>query len=139
VFVWALILSYFLVPRMYQHRVLFWGIFGALILRAIFIFAVDSVPAVLAVSHEQFIVFASNAFAILGLRSMYFLLGGMAGRFRYLNVGLGLILAFVGVKMLLSDVWHPPSWLSLVVILLTLAASVVASTIADRREASRPN
>ncbi len=65
------------------------------------VFAVDSVPAILAVSREPFIVFASNAFAILGLRSLYFLLGGMQGRFRYLNVGLGVILAFVGVKMLL--------------------------------------
>ena len=65
------------------------------------VFAVDSVPAILAVSREPFIVFASNAFAILGLRSLYFLLGGMQGKFRYLNIGLGVILAFVGVKMLL--------------------------------------
>ena len=64
------------------------------------VFAVDSVPAILAVSREPFIVFASNAFAILGLRSLYFLLGGMQGKFRYLNIGLGVILAFVGVKML---------------------------------------
>ena len=191
VFVWAVIFSFFAVPREYQFRVLFWGIFGALVLRAIFIFAgvslierfewilyifgavpavhgrgrspattrpststttttspcawsagscrrptsfdgqklftienakrvatplfavlvlieatdvvfaVDSVPAILAVSREAFIVFASNAFAILGLRSLYFLLGGMQGKFRYLNIGLGVILAFVGVKMLL--------------------------------------
>ncbi len=65
------------------------------------VFAVDSVPAILAVSRAPFIVFASNAFAILGLRSLYFLLGGMQGRFRYLNMGLGVMLAFVGVKMLL--------------------------------------
>ena len=65
------------------------------------VFAVDSVPAILAVSREEFIVFSSNAFAILGLRSLYFLLGGMQGKFRYLNIGLGVILAFVGVKMLL--------------------------------------
>ena len=64
------------------------------------VFAVDSIPAILAVSHEQFIVFSSNAFAILGLRSLYFLLNGMQDRFEYLNIGLGLILAFVGVKML---------------------------------------
>ena len=70
------------------------------------IFAVDSVPAVLAVSHEQFIVFSSNAFAILGLRSMYFLLADMHARFRYLQQGLAVILAFVGVKMLIAE-WVP--------------------------------
>ncbi len=73
------------------------------------IFAVDSIPAILSVSHQTFIVFSSNAFAILGLRSLYFLLAGMQGKFRYLNVGLGAILAFVGVKMLLLDVWHMPT------------------------------
>ena len=66
------------------------------------VFAVDSIPAILAVSRETFIVFSSNAFAILGLRALYFLLAGMAGRFRYLNIGLGVILGFVGVKMLLA-------------------------------------
>src|SRR5204862_5958133 len=81
------------------------------------VFAVDSVPAVLAVAREQFIVFSSNAFAILGLRSMYFLLAGMRDRFRYLNIGLGVILASVGVKMLLSDVYHVPSPASLGVII----------------------
>ena len=70
------------------------------------IFAVDSVPAVLAVSHEQFIVFSSNAFAILGLRSMYFLLADLHGRFRFLQQGLAVILAFVGVKMIISE-WVP--------------------------------
>ena len=193
VFVWALILSYFNVPPRYQHRVLFWGIFGALLMRAIFIFAgialierfnwvlyvfgafllftaaklvfsdddhvdpaksrflklvhkvvpltdeldgqrlftrvngrrlatplfavlllievtdvlfaVDSVPAVLAVSHEQFIVFASNAFAILGLRALYFLLADMHARFSYLQQGLAIILAFVGIKMIIHD-WY---------------------------------
>ncbi|MDP2289858.1 MAG: TerC family protein [Actinomycetota bacterium] len=212
VFVWALILSYFKVPPRYQHRVLFWGIFGALIMRAIFIFAgialiekfewvlyvfgafllftagklvfsdsdhvdpanskflklvhkvvpltdeldgqklftrvngkrlgtplfavllliemtdvlfaVDSVPAVLAVSHEQFIVFASNAFAILGLRALYFLLADMHARFSYLQQGLAIILAFVGIKMIIHDWYHIPTWLSLLVIALVLAASV---------------
>ena len=212
VFVWALILSYFKIPPRYQHRVLFWGIFGALVMRAIFIFAgialiekfdwvlyvfggfllftagklvfsdsdhvdpskskflklvhkvvpmtdeldgqklftrlngkrlatplfavllliemtdvlfaVDSVPAVLAVSHEQFIVFASNAFAILGLRALYFLLADMHARFSYLQEGLAIILAFVGIKMIIHD-WYPiPTWLSLLVIALVLAASV---------------
>jgi tellurite resistance protein TerC len=223
VFVWAVLFSYFAVPREYQFRVLFWGIFGALVMRAIFIFAgvalldafgwviyifgaflvftgvkiarhsgeevhpernpvlkvvrrvipssneydgqklftvrnarrvatplfvvlilvettdvvfaVDSVPAILAVSREPFIVFASNAFAILGLRALYFLLAGLAGKFRYLNVGLGVILGFVGVKMLASDLYHPPMWTSLVVIAATLAVAIGASLAADRREA----
>ena len=75
------------------------------------IFAVDSVPAVLAVSHEQFIVFASNAFAILGLRALYFLLADMHARFAYLQQGLAIILAFVGVKMLIAEWYHIPTWL----------------------------
>ena len=226
VFVWAVIFSFFAVPREYQFRVLFWGIFGALVLRGIFIFAgvelierfewilyifgafllytawkiahhdeseqvdynaniamrlvrrvvpttdtydgqklftkdngkrfatplfavlvlieatdvvfaVDSVPAILAVSREPFIVFAANAFAILGLRSLYFLLGGMQGKFRYLNVGLGVILAFVGVKMLLIGEpfeVHLPTFVSLGVIALVIAVAVVASLRADARD-----
>ena len=224
VFVWAVLFSYFAVPREYQFRVLFWGIFGALVMRAIFIFAgvavierfewvlyifgafliftavriarhqetevhpernpvlklvrrivpstseydgqkmftrrtgkrlatplfivlvlvettdvvfaVDSVPAILAVSREPFIVFSSNAFAILGLRALYFLLAGMAGKFRYLNMGLGVILGFVGVKMLITEWYHPPMWLSLGVIATALTVSITASLRADRREAS---
>ncbi|MDO9174563.1 MAG: hypothetical protein Q7V62_07130 [Actinomycetota bacterium] len=88
------------------------------------LFAVDSVPAVLAVSHEQFIVFASNAFAILGLRALYFLLADMHARFSYLQQGLAIILAFVGIKMIIHDWYHIPTWLSLLVIALVLAASV---------------
>jgi tellurite resistance protein TerC len=231
VFVWAVLFSYFAVPKEYQFRVLFWGIFGALIMRAIFIFAgvalierfewvlyifgafliftavriarhdesevhpdrnpvlklmqrilpstteydgqkmftrrsskrlatplfivlvlvettdvvfaVDSVPAILAVSREPFIVFASNAFAIMGLRALYFLLAGMAGRFRYLNMGLGFILAFVGLKMLVVEWYHPPQWLSLGVIALALTVAILASLRADRKESEsvveRPN
>lgn len=226
VFVWAVILSYFAVPAKYQFRTLFWGVFGALILRAIFIFAgvaliesfevtlaifgavllysawkiafhddaevdpdknlvlrivrrvipstneydgqklftmknakrvatplfavlimvettdvvfaVDSIPAILAVSHEQFIVFSSNAFAILGLRSLYFLLNGMQDRFEYLNVGLGLILAFVGLKMLggyFLD-WHPPTWTSLAVITVILTVTILASLRVTNRRAA---
>ena len=222
VFVWAVILSYFAVPAQFQFRVLFWGIFGALILRAVFIFAgvalierfdwilyvfgaflvftafriarhqdvevhpednpvlklvrkvvpstteydgqklfthvsgrmlatplfavliliestdvvfaVDSIPAILAVSREPFIVFSSNAFAILGLRALYFLLAGMAGRFRYLNLGLGVILAFVGVKMLIHEWYHMPIWISLTVIALVLTITIVASLRAEKRE-----
>jgi tellurite resistance protein TerC len=220
VFVWALILSYFRVPPRYQHRVLFWGIFGALVLRAIFIFAgvaliekfdwvlyvfgafllytavklvvsdddhvdpgsskflklvhrvvpttdqldgqrlftrvngrrfatplfavlllieltdvlfaVDSVPAVLAVSREQYLVFASNAFAILGLRALYFLLADMHARFSYLQQGLAIILAFVGIKMIIHGWYHIPTWLSLLVIALVLAASIGFSLRAPR-------
>jgi len=212
VFVWALIMGYFRVPQKYQHRVLFWGIFGALVMRAVFIFAgiavierfswvlyifgafliytagkliftdndhvdpaeskflklvnrvipttdeldgqklftkqngkrlatplfsvlilvevtdvvfaVDSVPAVLAVSREQFIVFASNAFAILGLRALYFLLADMHNRFTFLQQGLAIILAFVGVKMIIAEWYHIPTWLSLVFIAIVLTASI---------------
>jgi tellurite resistance protein TerC len=98
------------------------------------VFAVDSVPAILAVSREPFVVFAANAFAILGLRALYFLLAGMAGRFRYLHVGLGVILGFVGLKMLTIDVFHPPMWVSLGVIATALAGSILVSMRADRRE-----
>ena len=217
VFVWALIMAYFKVPQKYQHRVLFWGIFGALVMRAIFIFvgvelieafdwilyvfggfllftavrmlvsgdeefdpgkskfmhfvnrvvpstdqldgphlftkvngkrlatplfavlvlveftdvifAVDSVPAVLAVSHEPFIVFSSNAFAILGLRALYFLLADLHARFRYLQTGLAVILAFVGSKMIVQQAFdfHIETYVSLPIIGLILAASIIAS------------
>ena len=98
------------------------------------VFAVDSIPAILAVSREPFIVFASNAFAILGLRALYFCLAGLADRFRYLNQGLGVILAFVGVKMLLAEVVHIPTWASLVVIAFALTVTILASIFADRRD-----
>jgi tellurite resistance protein TerC len=221
VFVWAVIFSTFAIPLRYQHRVLFWGIFGALVLRAIFIFAgvalisrfwwlllvfgvflvytgikvlrhradegthghdravkllerfmpvsreldghhfftrldgkraatpllatlvvveftdvvfaVDSVPAVLAVSHEPFIVFASNAFAILGLRAAYFLLAGWRERLHYLGHGLGLILVFVGVKMAVSHWYHFPTAVSLGVIVVLLAGAVIASRVRERQ------
>ena len=227
VFIWAVIFAHFKVPKAYQFRTLFWGIFGALVLRGFFIFAgvaliqafawtlavfgalllfsawkiafhdegevdpsnnmilraisrvvpstdaydgqklftlkngkrlatplfavlimvettdvvfaVDSIPAILAVSQEQFIVFSSNAFAILGLRSLYFLLNGMQDKFRYLNLGLGAILAFVGAKMLAGYFLelHPPTWTSLVVILFLLVVTIVASLVADRVDARR--
>jgi tellurite resistance protein TerC len=98
------------------------------------VFAVDSIPAVLAVSREQFIVFSSNAFAILGLRSLYFCLAGMADRFRYLNIGLAVILAFVGTKMLIAELYHVPTWLSLSVIVVTLTVAVLTSLRADARD-----
>lgn len=215
VFVWAVIFSHFKVPGRYQHRVLFWGIFGALAMRLGFIFAgvavidafkptlilfglfllytgvkllnakhagfdpadsramrifhrfvpstdqmdgqrmftiqngkrlatplfavlvlvevtdvifaVDSVPAVLAVTGNQYVAFASNAFAILGLRALYFLLADMRERFRHLQTGLGIILAFVGIKMAVSYWWHMPIAISLAVIGLILTVSIVAS------------
>jgi tellurite resistance protein TerC len=91
------------------------------------VFAVDSIPAIFAVTQEPFIVFAANAFAMLGLRALYFLLVGMMDRFVYLSQGLALILAFIGAKMLLIDVWHPPIWLSLAVIVVVLAATALIS------------
>ena len=221
VFVWALILAYFKIPSEYQRRVLLWGVFGALVLRAGFIFAgvalitrfewmlfifgafllytagkllfsggdpvdpsdsrflavvrrfvpttsklhgqkmfvridgrrwatplfavlllievtdvlfaVDSVPAVLAVSKEQFIVFTSNAFAIMGLRSLYFMLADMHARFSYLQQGLAIILAFVGVKMIISRWYHIATPASLIVIVIVLMASVSFSLQQTRR------
>jgi tellurite resistance protein TerC len=99
------------------------------------LFAIDSVPAIFAVSRDTFVVFAANAFSLLGMTSLYFLLRGMMDRFHYLNYGLAMILGFVGAKMLLSDVWHMPIWMSLGVIIGTLAAAVGASLV---RPAERP-
>jgi tellurite resistance protein TerC len=91
------------------------------------VFAVDSIPAIFAITTDPFIVFTSNIFAILGLRALYFLLAGMIGKFQYLKVGLGLVLAFVGAKMLLADVVKVPIALSLGVVGGLLGLSVVAS------------
>jgi tellurite resistance protein TerC len=218
VFVFALLFSYFAVPAQYQHKVLFWGILGALIMRAVMIalgaklitefawiiyvfgvfliatgikmivkreteihpennplvklfkrfmpvtpefqgekffirkegilmatplfvvlllveftdliFAVDSIPAIFAVTKDPFIVYTSNVFAILGLRSLYFALAGVMDKFHYLKVGLGVVLSFVGVKMLLGHTeWKIDTHLSLAVIVMVLTASVVASLI----------
>jgi tellurite resistance protein TerC len=101
------------------------------------VFAVDSVPAIFAVTQEPFIVFAANAFAMLGLRALYFLLAGMMDRFAYLSHGLAAILAFIGVKMLLIDVWHAPIWVSLAVIVAVLAATVALSLLRAPRPAGR--
>src|SRR5690606_35813604 len=100
------------------------------------VFAIDSIPAILAVSHNPFIVFSSNAFAILGLRALYFLLAGMAGKFRYLNLGLAAILAFVGIKMIIHHWYAIPIGISLAVIGIILTVSIVASLRADRAEAA---
>jgi len=96
------------------------------------IFAVDSIPAIFAITQEPFLVFTSNAFAILGLRAMYFLLADLIHRFIYLKAGLAAILVFVGVKMLLLDVYKVPIWLSLAVIAASITVAVVASLRATR-------
>lgn len=216
VFVIAVVFSSFAIPQKYQHEVLFWGILGAIVFRALMIFfgvalinkfdwiiyvfgafllitayrmlfhkqeekfdpkkskifrfmkklfpvsykvdgdkffikrmgiraatplfvaliiieltdilfALDSIPAILAITSDPFIVFSSNILAILGLRSMYFLISRMLTKFRYINYSLVVILAFVGVKMILSHNVEIPEWLSLGVIGFSLAAGIVAS------------
>jgi len=106
-------------------------LFGALVLVATFdvVFAVDSIPAIFAVTREVFLVYAANAFSLLGLAALYFVLAGMMGKFRYLNLGLAVVLVFVGGKMLLSDVYKVPVYVSLAVILVTLAAAAVGSVL----------
>lgn len=222
IFVFVLVFSYFQVPAKYQHRVLFWGVLGALIMRAIMIFAgaaliqrftwiiyifgafliytgikmarqgdthidpdanpavkfvrrimpvsseyhgdkffikeagkriatplflvlvvieftdlifaVDSIPAIFAVTTDTFIVYTSNVFAILGLRALYFVLAGVVHKFYYLKFGLAFILSFVGVKMLLShSAYKIPTPLSLAVIIGVLAIAVVASLMRAKR------
>jgi tellurite resistance protein TerC len=222
VFVFALLFSYFAVPPKYQHKVLFWGILGALIMRAIMIalgaaliarfswiiyvfgafliltgikmivkreeeihpernpivrwfkrlmpvtpdyrgdkffvrenglrmatplfvvlllveftdliFAVDSIPAIFAVTKDPFIVYTSNVFAILGLRSLYFALAGVMNKFHYLKIGLGAVLSFVGVKMILAHTaWKIDTLVSLGVIVVILATSVVWSLLRPKK------
>jgi tellurite resistance protein TerC len=93
------------------------------------VFAVDSIPAIFAVTRDPFLVFAANAFAVLGMRALYFLLAGMLDRFGQLKVGLAAVLALVGVKMLIADVYEIPVWASLAAIVLILGGSIVASLI----------
>lgn len=109
---------------------------AALVMVAAFdvMFAIDSIPAIFAITRDTYIVFAANAFSLLGMVSLYFLLDGALDRFRYLNLGLAAILAFVAAKLLLIDVWHPSIVLSLGVIIASLAAAAIASVIVDRRE-----
>lgn len=224
-FVFLVIFSYFAVPAIYQHRVLFWGILGALVLRALFIatgtallskfhwmiyvfgvfliftgikllfagdekiepeknpavrlvrrfmkitpsfegqrffvrkdgmlwatplflvlvvvettdviFAVDSIPAIFAITLDPFIVYTSNVFAILGLRALFFLLAGVMGMFRFLKVGLSFVLCFVGVKMTIVDFYKIPIGISLGVVGTILLLSIVASLFARPKEAVR--
>jgi tellurite resistance protein TerC len=97
------------------------------------IFAVDSIPAIFAVTRDPFIVFTSNIFAILGLRSLYFLLAGVVQKFHYLKVGLSLVLVFVGAKMVAIEWVKVPIWLSLTTIALILLGAVFASWLRERR------
>ena len=215
VFVFVMLFSFFAVPAQYQHRILFWGILGALVMRAAFIFAgayvlqefhwviyvfgailvltgikmarkvdaydpsrnpvlrlaqrvlpltphfhgqkfwtrvaegklvatplflvlllvevtdlvfaIDSIPAIFAVTGEPFLVYTANVFAILGLRSMYFLLAGVVHRFVYLKYGLAAVLVFVGAKMMLTDVYKVPITASLLIIALVIAGSIILS------------
>lgn len=221
-FVFLLLFSYFKVPADYQHKVLFWGIVGALVMRALFIgigavliaqfhyilylfgiflvitgirmafdkgdevnpennilvkvfrrffpvsdkydgsnfftvengvrkatllfivlliveatdilFAVDSIPAVFAVTQDPFIVYTSNIFAILGLRSLYFALAGIMNLFHYLKFGLSIILSFIGVKMLIMDIYKIPIGAALGFVVFVLVASIVASKIWPKAE-----
>jgi len=98
------------------------------------IFAVDSVPAVLAISDDTFIIWSSNVFAILGLRALFFLVDGILPYFRYLNFGLSVILVFIGVKMITSEAYHMPTAISLGTVGSILAVTILASYIAKRRE-----
>ncbi|HEX5965196.1 MAG TPA: hypothetical protein VFY51_04665, partial [Pyrinomonadaceae bacterium] len=92
------------------------------------VFAVDSIPAIFAITRNTFIVYTSNVFAILGLRSMYFLLAGVVEKFRYLRYGLAIVLTFIGIKMLITAVgWHIPIWFSLAFVATVLLGSVGAS------------
>jgi tellurite resistance protein TerC len=95
-------------------------------------FAVDSIPAIFAVTRESFLVFAANAFALLGLRALYFLLAGAMSRFVHLQVGLAAVLILVGAKMLASDLWHPPAWASLLAVVAIIGTSIATSLRATR-------
>ncbi|HEV7773567.1 MAG TPA: TerC/Alx family metal homeostasis membrane protein [Conexibacter sp.] len=112
---------------------------AALVMVAAFdvMFAIDSIPAIFAITRDTFVVFAANAFSLLGMVSLYFLLDGALDRFRYLNLGLAAILAFVAAKLLLVDVWHPSIALSLGVIVAALVVAAIGSVIVERREARR--
>jgi tellurite resistance protein TerC len=96
------------------------------------VFAVDSIPAIFAVTRDPFIVYTSNVCAILGLRSMYFLLAAVIGRFAYLGTGLGIVLMFVGIKMMISDIYKIPIGVSLAVVALVLAGAMIISLVWHR-------
>jgi tellurite resistance protein TerC len=97
------------------------------------VFAVDSIPAIFAITTDPFIVFTSNIFAIMGLRALYFLLADMAERFHFLKYGLALVLIFVGGKMLIVDWWHVPTSLSLLVIGVIVGGAVAVSLLVTKK------
>jgi tellurite resistance protein TerC len=99
-------------------------------------FAVDSIPAALSITRDPFIVYSSNAFAILGLRALYTVMADLVSRLTYLHYGLAFVLAFAGVKILIADAWHMPPWLSIVVIVTAMGAAVIASLVKDKRDHS---
>ena len=101
------------------------------------VFAIDSIPAIFAVTDDTLVVVAANAFALAGLRALYFLLEGMLGRFRYLDAGLAAILVLIGVKMLGTDLWKPPVWVPLLAIVAIIGGSIALSLLAERRERGR--
>jgi tellurite resistance protein TerC len=88
------------------------------------LFALDSIPAIFAVTRDTFVVASANAMSLLGMTALYFLLVDMMGRFKYLNVGLAIVLAFVGVKMMIVDIYHMPTWISLIVIVVVLGLTI---------------
>jgi tellurite resistance protein TerC len=98
------------------------------------VFAVDSIPAVFAITTDQFIIYTSNICAILGLRSLYFVLAHVIDRFIYLKTGLALVLGFVGIKMIVADSFHIPNWASLAVIVTVLGVTIYASMRATRKQ-----
>lgn len=102
------------------------------------VFAVDSIPAIFGLTRDPFIVYTSNIFAILGLRSLFFLLAGMIESFAYLKYGLGLVLIFIGAKMLAEDIVHVPIWISLMVILILLGGCVILSVPKRTRKRAAP-
>jgi tellurite resistance protein TerC len=112
-------------------------LFGALVLIAAFdvLFAVDSIPAIFAVTEDTFIVAAANAFSLLGLSALYFTLAGMMQRFKYLNVGLAIVLVFVGLKMVLADVYEMPTYLAPAIIFVVLGITIWVSMVQSRGDA----
>jgi tellurite resistance protein TerC len=103
------------------------------------VFAVDSIPAIFAITTNTFIVYTSNVFAILGLRSMYFLLAGVVEKFRFLRIGLAIVLTFIGIKMLIVAIgYHIPIWFSLIFVAVVLLGSVVASLLIPPKDGEMP-
>ncbi|MFB5608654.1 MAG: hypothetical protein ACE5Q5_00335, partial [Nitrosarchaeum sp.] len=101
------------------------------------VFAMDSIPAVLAITRDPFIVITSNVFAILGLRALYFLIGGMLEKFRYLKPGLIVLLLFIGTKMIISEFYHIPTITSLIIVFVILATVIGASLLKKPKTAKQ--